>query len=146
MTAGRAATWASIFVIPGVLWGVLNSARNDLVARTRSLVRQVQRCEPHDELAQSSFFIKSRFPEDSPDRLEEVLGPLWHVLRRCDAEGATHTGEEYRERADDGKQYTVRLIKLPSRTPSGRLTYLVIEWMRYRGSWYIHDYSFSSRA
>lgn len=139
MSGARVATWAAVLFIPAVLWGFLNSARNDLLARTRSMIGQVQRIELENEKAQASFFIHTRFPDGDRSRQEMLFGRLWYVLHECETGEISYRGETKLKRCEDGREHNCRQVVVEGRDrEEHRDMKLVLDWVQYQGSWYLN--------
>jgi hypothetical protein len=152
MTLGRAATLIALLAIPAALWGFLNGAKNDVLEINRSLIGQVQAvrekarqesdpiaAEEHYGKAQARFYIRFRYPEGNPDRQQMMLESLFHLLGSCDPETARY-GEDEPRKTEDGLSHNHRQVLVEGKNSDGERATLALEWVQFRGSWYIDDY------
>ena len=155
MSRTRAAAWLVVLAVPAILWGCLNGAKNDLLLTTRNLVRQIRKA--HDEVrlddahsldrlgsAQAGFYNRFRFPEGHPEDQEWVFDGLWSVLRDCDPETAVY-GVAGRKALGDGRSLPLRPVLLQGESVSGGPLKVRVDWVQYRGSWYIDGYEVLNR-
>jgi hypothetical protein len=142
MNAGRATTIGAILVIPLLLWVWVSSAKNDLITRTRALVKQIkvdQGSEERELAAQARLFIRFRLPDGNPDRQEELFGRFWWDVKRL--EPATYAyGASDRKEGSDGHTHSYREVIIHGKDPEGKPLALRVQWMQNRGNWYIDDY------
>ena len=140
MTAARVVTWAAILAIPALLWGFLNGAKNDLLERSGSLVKQIHAIGGDNEKAVQSFFIKYRHPESNPNDQDFLFERLWFVLLDCQPSEITYATEQVLKKGVDGREHNARSVRIDGRKRDGEKTTIVLDWMQYRGSWYLTGY------
>lgn len=140
MTLGKTLAWSAIFAIPCLFWAWISSARNDLAARTHFLVTQVQHIDIRNERAEQSFFIRSRYPTGNPDRQELLFARLWDALHGCEPESIESEGGEVTVQGEDGEAHPLRRVRISGKSSRDGSATLVLEWQKFRGSWYITDF------
>jgi hypothetical protein len=156
VSSTRVVTWLVVLAIPAILWGCLTAAKNDLLVTTRSLVRQIQHAhegvrlddlKSQDRLAstQVRFYNRYRFPEGPPQEQEWMFDALWSVLRDCDPDTATY-GESGRKALGDGRSLPLRAVMIRGQSVSGGPLRVRLDWVQYRGSWYIDSYEVLNRG
>ncbi len=160
MTAARAVTIIAILVIPACLYAYLDHARNDVAFTTRGLVKQVRKAEARAEVeikatdergaadpnayhvagerlarAHQRLFLRFHHPERSPDDEERKFETLWSLLSEGDPTSVAYADRQ--PRSDPAAHKRVTLTTLDRDGDSMPLT---IDWVRYRGGWYIDDF------
>ena len=130
-------TLLAITLAPAGLWFYLNGVKNDMLGLTRFLVRQVHR---GDEESQARFYSRYRFPDG--DAEPETFIALWNALDACDPKSPVY-GDQTPLRCQDGKTRTHKQVIVRGETAEGAPVVVELEWVRYRGSWYIHEYAAS---
>jgi hypothetical protein len=160
MTAPRAITFIAILAIPAGLYAYLDHARNDVSVYTRGLVKQVQKAEARAEVemkatdergaadpdaflaanerlarAHQRMFMRFHHPERVPDAEEMKFEELWVLLDDGDPETV-----KYSEKQPESDRASHKRVVLTTRASDGDKMPLTIDWVRYRGSWYIDDF------
>jgi hypothetical protein len=129
----------ALAIPPILLYLYVRAEYDNTVAKTRSLARQV-RAATDPEQAIQRMFIKYRLPEGIPDRQEWMLGSLFYRLRDF-----TLATAEYGDRAplecDDGKTRPHKQVICKGKTAGGDSREIRVEWVQYKGSWYVEDWS-----
>jgi len=154
MTAGRIASLFVGLFVAATLWWFLNDAKNDVVTLNRSLIGQIKaaykkfdeasdKLEAGDRLArvQARFFIKYHFPEGNPDRLQTMMEGLFDHFDRCDPESVMYGEDDKPRKTEDGREHNHRQVVMQGRQRDGSAMTLTVEWVQFKGSWYIDDYS-----
>jgi hypothetical protein len=140
MTPRRAATLIVMLLIPGVLWGYLNHVKNDVLMSTRFVIKKVQLAETKgDERSPARFFIRYRLPVGDPDRQERLFQELWSVFRDLRPTRVRY-GNTERLVTEDGRARNHRQVIVEGKDLSGEAMTFSLDWVQYRGSWYIQDY------
>lgn len=152
MSPARAVTIIATLAIPAALWGFLNAAKHDVLTFQRALIRQVRAAdaeyrgagpslEAGDRLArvQSRFFLRYRHPEEPPDAQELLFGGLWYYLARAEPESCAY-GDRSPQRDADGRAHPRREVLIDSADRKEEPVKLAVDWVQYRGSWYIGAY------
>jgi len=123
-------------VIAGGLYLVLDHSRNDMLYRSRSIISQRQKMQPDDF---PFFFNALRYPEGNPDDQYPLLERFW-----LDTGGYTVREAAYGNTeplvASDGERRQHRQVRVDGTAGDGEARRLTLEWVRYRGSWYLHGY------
>jgi hypothetical protein len=146
MTPGRVATLIVMMLIPSALWGYLNHVKSDMLMHTRFVIRQVSRADAEgDERSWHRFYTRYRFPEGSPQRQEMLFEELWDLFRGLRPESVTY-GSRERLRTEDGRERNCRQVLVRGRDRDGEPMALSLDWVQYRGSWYLQDYRDEVRA
>ena len=121
--------------VPGGLWLYLNGVRNNMVSLTGFLVRQVHQ---GNEDSQARFYTRYRFPEG--DHEPEEFIQLWYALYDVDPSEVVYGDQEPLE-CVDGKTRRHKQVIIRGEDLKGSDLTVELEWVRYRGSWYIHSYN-----
>jgi hypothetical protein len=160
MSGPRLVTVIAIVLIPVCLYAYLDHARNDVSVYTRGLVKQIQKAEALAEAqmkasdergagdpdaflaanerlarAHQRMFIRFHQPDRAPDADEWRFEELWRLLSDGDPGSVKYS--EKQPKSDAGSHKRVTLI---SRDRDGDKMPLTIEWIKYRGGWYIDDF------
>jgi hypothetical protein len=149
-----------MLAISAGLYAYLDHARNDVAVTTRSLVKQVRKVEALAEAeikavdengadsadrmlkaterlerAQARLFIRFHHPERDPDEGMQRFDELWRLLREGDPETV-----RYSEKQPKGDPAAHKRVVLRSRDRDGDSIPLTLEWVRFRGGWYVDDF------
>ena len=154
MLTRRAALLITMLVVPGSLWAFLNAAKNDLVHLNRSLIQQVQAAyrrydETEDKIAanerlgrvSSRFYLRYRFPEGDAEQQMEMFDRLFVRFRDCDPETVEYGPDRSPRKSPDGRELAHVQTVMRGRTEDDEPMRLSVEWVQFKGSWYIDDYS-----
>ncbi len=135
MQVGRMLTIAVSIAIPATMWGCLESSKNDLLYRTRSVISQIKHVEVFDGSVASLFLGRLRAPEGDPESQAERLGYLFERLR-ADRVRQVVYGRDFKAPNPMGAAFSGREVRV-LREGDGPM---VIRWVKQRGNWYIEDY------
>jgi hypothetical protein len=151
MTVGRALTFGLLMLLPAALWASLNCARNDVLYASRTLIGQVRKArerlaqapesvEARERyaMAQARFYARYRYPEGNPEDQASRFEEYFRTLATCEAETA-HYGGELPRKTEDGREHPHRQVLLLGKNRDGERVTVALEWIRYRGTWYIDD-------
>lgn len=150
MSAARAVIFVIMLAIPAALWGFLNAAKNDVPAMTRSLIKQIDSASAGVDYSdmesvsrlggvQANFFIRYRYPDGDPDRQEMLFGGLWRLLDDSDPKSVTRRDVAPTMKVGD-KTHTRQRVRVTSLSREGTPVNLDLDWVQFRGSWYIQGY------
>ena len=138
MSPYRATTIGAVIVLLALLMGWVDHERNDLLYYTRSIASQARKAGPENARAAGVFAKRLQIPEtDGADPAQSAH--LYAILSQLQPEVVKY-GDDRPITGPDGREHPHRQVVLEGYAPSGRPATLRLEWIQYRGNWYVAEH------
>jgi hypothetical protein len=122
-------------LIPMSVFVTTMMSQDDLVFRTRSVLKQMQKA---DDDRQSLFLAQLRDPDGDLQRDERTFRHAWNTVRRFQLESAEY-GRRGRRDLANGPNHPYREVLVHGKL-NGEPRVLHVEWVSTNGKWCFHDF------
>lgn len=135
MTPTRMVSICAGLLIFSALFITLTNAQNDLVYRTRSTIKQMQKA---DDLSEPRFQSALSDPDGNLAQQQVQFSRAWKTIRSFTMESA-ELGQRGRRELADGRRLPYGEVLVHGKL-AGEPRILHVEWVNSNGKWCFHDF------